>query len=80
MGKHSGKWLKTILFGKNSSRSHSSEKLTKRDSGRENAVSTFTDHTVFLIFVSNYVELVSRLQVLSDGFMLKITEQLLDCV
>lgn len=37
MGKHPGKWLKTILFGKKSSRSQSSEKLTKRDSGRENA-------------------------------------------
>jgi len=37
MGKHPGKWLKTILFGKKSSRSQPSEKLTKRDSGRENA-------------------------------------------
>ena len=47
MGKHSGKWLKTILFGKKSSRFQSSEKLTKRDSGRENVVSTFVDHILY---------------------------------
>eukprot|EP01018_Ginkgo_biloba_P024030 Gb_18991 [translate_table: standard] len=35
MGKSPGKWLKTVLFGKKSSRSHSSEKLSKRDSARE---------------------------------------------
>ncbi|KAH9330911.1 hypothetical protein KI387_003019, partial [Taxus chinensis] len=46
MGKSPGKWLKTLLFGKKSTRSRSSEGLSRRDSTRENGKKSLKDQDV----------------------------------
>lgn len=66
MGKHPGKWLKTILFGKKSSRSQSSEKLPKRDSGRENAKKASKDKDIKVLENESMQDQVPNTIVASD--------------
>lgn len=49
MGKSPGKWLKTLLFGKKSTRSRSAERLSRRDSTRENGKKSSKDQDVRIL-------------------------------
>ncbi|XP_057824792.2 protein IQ-DOMAIN 30 [Cryptomeria japonica] len=49
MGKSPGKWLKTLLFGKKSTRSRSTERLSRKDSTRENGKKSSKDQDVRIL-------------------------------